>query len=291
MARLSGRHRELFYRWLFRFSLTVFLVTTLLPLYYTFVLAITPHRQVGSFVPPTVSLEGFSIAWRLVDWGLAMTNSMIITLGTVALVLAVAIPAAYAFGRLSFPGRRVLFVGVLSLILFPPQGIAMQLYTLFTFDIELLGTSYQVFNTPPAIILPVSTFNLPIAVGLLTVFFASVPDDLEKTALVEGANRIQAIRHAVLPLAKPGIVSVAVLVYIDAYTEMFFSKFMSAGYKSVGSTVQMGIYGIYHPPRGLVWPNALAAAGVMGLIPSALVLLYMVGKLDTWLTEWGAITR
>lgn len=289
LARLTGRRGDLFYRLCFRLSLAFFLVFTLAPLYYLLALAVTPNTYVGPFVPPSISPQGFVVAWEFVDWGSAFLNSMILTLGTLVLVLAVAIPAAYAFGRFEFPGRKPLLVGIIVLIFFPKQGLAVALFGMFTTDVELLGISFRLFNTYAGIILPLSVNNLPLSVALLTVFFASVPDDLEKAARVEGATRVQAFRHAVLPLAKPGIVSVAILVYVDAYTENFFTWFMTFGPNEVGATVNNHLYSLYNPAGSLIFPNALAAAALIGLVPSALVLLYMVGKLDTFLSEWGAI--
>lgn len=289
LARLSTRHRELFYRLCFRTALVVSLVFTLAPLYYLLAVAVTPNTAAGALVPPTVSPEGFRVAWGAVDWARAFLNTALVTVGTLALVLGVAVPAAYAFARFEFPGRRPLFVATLALFLFPKQGFAVALFSMFTTPVDILGVSVRLYNTRPGIVLPLAAYRLPLAVGLLTVFFASVPDDLERAARVEGATRYQAFRHAVLPLASPGVVSVAVFVYVSAYTENFFTWFMTFGANDAGYTVTNTLHAM--GTGTVVYPNAVAAAGLVGLVPSALVLLFVAGRLDSWLSEWGALTE
>lgn len=272
----------------------MFAAGALFPIVYMFSIALTPHSYVwtdANLIPPRISLEGFTLALARVDWVLAYSNSILIAGGSTLLVLGVSVPAAYAFGRLSFPGRRLLFVAVLLVFLFPQQSVAIPLYDLFVSQIELFGWTLQIYDTPVAIILPLSTFMLPLAVALLTVFFAGIPEDLENAARLEGATRLEALWHVILPLARPGIASVATLVFIEAYTDHFFTLFMTRGAGGAASTVQSNIYYIYNPPWALAYPNVLAAAGLIGLIPVVFVLLYLVHRLDSWLAAWTSVTR
>ncbi|QIO22066.1 carbohydrate ABC transporter permease [Haloarcula sp. JP-L23] len=295
LARLGGRYRGPFYRLCFRAALGASLLVTLFPIYWLLVTALTPHYLVWGHVgvvPPEVSSEGFAMAFRRVDWVLAFANSLGIALLTTGLVLCVAVPAAYAFGRLEFPGRRPLFAAVLFLAVFPPQSIAIPLYELFVTPIPGLSKSAPtVYQTPAAVVLPISAFAMPLSLGLLTVFFAGIPDDLEDAARIAGATRVQALWRVVVPLARPGIVSVATLVFVAAYTEQFFTLFMTVGDGAVETTVQLEIYNIYNPFWALAYPNLLAAAGLIGLIPSFLVLLFVSGNLNGWLSAWGATTN
>ena len=294
LARLGVDHRAALYTWCFRLALFACLLVSLFPIYWLLVMALTPHLlvwgQIG-VVPPAVSAEGFVLALTRHNWVLAFANSLFVSVVTTLLVLLVGIPAGYAFGRLRFPGRRPLFALVLLLAVFPPQAVAKPLYHLFVTQLTVVGIDLPVvYRTPAAIILPISTFALPLSIGLLTVFFAGIPDDLEQAARIAGATRHEAIRYVVLPLARPGVVSVATLVFVEAYTEQFFSRFMSIGDGAVETSVQLVIYNIYNPKWALAYPNALAAAGLLGLVPSFFVLLVMVGRLDTWLSAWGDAT-
>ena len=291
--RAGQTREERLYWWGVRFALAVFALGALFPIYFMFVVALTPHSYVWTdigLVPPLVSLEGFEFALARVDWVQAYAYSLLIAGGSTLLVLLVSIPAAYAFGRLSFPGRRVLFVAVLCIFLFPQQSVALPLYELFVSEIELFGWTLKIYDTPVAIVLPLSTFMLPLAIALLTLFFSGIPTDLEDAARLEGATRIEALWHVVLPLAKPGIASVATLVFIEAYTDHFFTLFMTRGAGGAASTVQANIYYIYNPPWALAYPNALAAAGLIGLIPVVFVVAYLVHNLDSWLAAWNDVT-
>jgi multiple sugar transport system permease protein len=288
---LVVRHGDLIHRLCLRVLIVVFVVTSLAPLYMAAVYAVTPHLAVWNgpgLIPATVSPEGFLIAIARIQWPLAFVNSMLISWLATLLALCVAIPAGYVFGRLRFPGRRPLFVAVLLIALFPPQAFARPLLQLFQTQVTLLGvTTPQLYNTHAAVALPIGTLSLPLSIALLTVFFAGIPDDLEAAARVEGASRIGALRRVILPLARPGVASVATLVFVEAYTEYFFTAFMTQGYRSVGTTIQAGIYQMYQPPWRLAYPNGVAAAGLIGLLPSAVVILYLTGRLDSWLSAWG----
>jgi multiple sugar transport system permease protein len=291
IVQLSVHHDDLVATLCFRVALVAFVVTSLAPLYMLVVYAVTPHLAVWDgpgLIPSQVSAEGLRVALARIDWPLAFFNSMVVSWSATLFALGVAIPTGYVFGRLSFPGRRPLFAGVVLLAVFPPQAFARPLLQLFRVQLRAFGLATpQLYNTHFAIALPVGTLTLPLSIALLTVFFSGIPDDLEAAARVEGATRLQALRRVILPLARPGVLSVATLVFVEAYTEYFFTAFMSQGYRSVGATIQTGIYHMYQPPWRLAYPNAVAAAGVIGLLPSALVLLYIAGRLDSWLSAWG----
>lgn len=291
LARLTNVYGEPFARICFRFGLGVSLVFSLFPIYWLFVVAVTPHPDVWTGVglfPKTISSQGFRLALQTVDWGLALFNSLLIAVLTTAFVLLVSIPAGYAFGRLNFYGRRPFFAAVLLVAVFPPESIFLPLNDLFRGYTEVFGVSPPaLFNTHVAVILPSSTLILPLAIGLLTVFFASVPNELEDAARVAGATRLQAMRRVVFPLARPGIASVTTLVFIESYTEYFFTAFMTAGARGAGYTVQSRLSEIITPIWQLGFPNMAAAAGLFGLLPSLFVVLYMSGQIDSWLSEWG----
>lgn len=294
LARLAGPHGKRFERLCFRLALVVSLVIALFPIYWTAVVAVTPHPQVWQnigVVPTAVSAEGIALAFGTTNWVSVLGNSILISLLTTALVLLVATPAGYVFGRLEFPGRRPLFVAVLLVAVIPPQGIALPLYRLFRGYVTVAGVSPpELFDTPAGIVLPSSALVVPLAIGLLTVFFAGVPDDLEDAARIAGATRGQALRLVILPLARPGIVSVATLVFIEAYTEYFFTAFMTTGPRGIGYTVQSRLQEMVTPLWQLAYPNMVAVASLIGLVPPALVILYMSGQLDSWLSAWGSAT-
>jgi multiple sugar transport system permease protein len=276
-------------------ALAATLLVTLFPFYWLAVVAVTPHLTVwggADLVPTTISPEGFVLALRTVDWGLALANSLLIAGGSTLLVLGVSIPAGYAFGRLEFFGRRPLFVLTLLVFVFPPEAVGIPLYEVFLGLTEIFGvTPPRLYNTHLAVVLPTSVFLLPLAIGLLTVFFRGMPDSLEDAARVAGATRMGALRHVLIPLARPGILSVAALVFVQSYTEYFFTSFMTDGYQGAGYTVQSQIHGIVSPLWQLAYPNMAAVAGLLGLLPSFLVLLYISGRLESWLDAWTAVTR
>src|SRR6202007_161789 len=117
--------------------------------------------------------------------------------------------AAYALARLDFPGKRLLIAVVLLISMFPAISLVTPL-----FNIE---RRVGLFDTWPGLIIPYITFALPLAIYTLSAFFREIPWDLEKAAKMDGASSAQAFRKVIAPLAAPGIVTTAILVFIFAW--------------------------------------------------------------------------
>jgi multiple sugar transport system permease protein len=123
------------------------------------------------------------------------------------------------------------------------------------------------------------------------VFFREMPESLEDAARVAGATRMGALRRVLLPLARPGVLSVAALVFVESYTEYYFTAFMTVGYQGAGYTVQSQIHRMVSLLWQLAYPNMAAVAAFVGLVPSFLVLLYISGQLESWLDAWASVSR
>ncbi len=145
----------------------------------------------------------------------AMRSSLVVSIGTMALTLVLAAPAAYALARLKLPGGSLVLLLLLITQLLPSIVLAGPLFIVFS-RIGLVN-SYQ------ALILADTTISLPFAVIILRPFFLSVPHDLEQAALVDGATRWGAFRRITLPLVKPGLVTVAAFAFLFAWGEFVFA--------------------------------------------------------------------
>jgi multiple sugar transport system permease protein len=145
----------------------------------------------------------------------AMRSSLVVSLGTMALTLVLAAPAAYALARLRLPGGSLVLLLLLVTQLLPSIVLAGPLFIVFS-RIGLVN-SYQ------ALILADATISLPFAVIILRPFFLSVPLDLEQAALVDGATRWGAFLRITLPLVKPGLVTVAAFAFLFAWGEFVFA--------------------------------------------------------------------
>ena len=134
---------------------------------------------------------------------------------TTILAVVVAVPAAYAFSRFSFPSRNFLFFAALLRNMFPAVIFLVPLFILMRW----LG----LVNTHGSLILTYLTFGLPLAIWLLKGFYDNIPIQLEQAARIDGATRFQAFLLIVMPLSTPGIIATAIYTFILAWNEYIYA--------------------------------------------------------------------
>lgn len=159
--------------------------------------------------PPAVGNIGE--AWSRGQLGLAMLNSAIVTGLTVGLVLVLAVSGAYSLTRLRPPGRAVLFLIVLAPLIVPMEVLVVPLFSIY----RALG----LINSLPGLALTNVVASVSFATVILAGYFRTIPQDLVDAARVDGAGRLGVLLRIVVPLARPGIVAVAVLVAVFAWND------------------------------------------------------------------------
>lgn len=184
----------------------------------------------------------------------AMRSSAIIAVGTMLLTLVLAAPAAYALARLRLKGAALVMLLLLLTQLLPSIVIATPLFVLFT-RIELV-------NSYPALILADATVTLPFAVIILRPFFLSIPRELEAAAMVDGDNRFGAFVRIVLPLVRPGLLTVAVFAFLMAWGEFIFALSLNTKESVQPITVALNTFiGQY----GTEWNNLMAVSTTVAI--------------------------
>ena len=149
--------------------------------------------------------DNYYLAWTRGHFGQFFFNSLLYTLCVVVGVILISSLAAYAFSRLKFPGRNVLFILLISTMMIPIPGSFIALYVLLV--------KLHLVNTRLGYILPQINGGLALGIFLLKTFFDKLPQDLEDAARIDGCNKFQVYLNVALPLAKPAL---AVLVVFNA---------------------------------------------------------------------------
>jgi multiple sugar transport system permease protein len=184
----------------------------------------------------------------------AILNSMIISVGTMALTLLLAAPAAYALARLQLRGGTLITLLLLITQLLPAIVIATPLFVLFS-RIKLL-------NSYPSLILANTTFTLPFAVIVLRPFFLTVPAELEAAAKIDGCTQWSAFWWVVLPLVRPGLVTVAAFAFLMAWGEFLFALALTTNEDVQPVTVALNKFmGQY----GTQWEKLMAVATTIAI--------------------------
>lgn len=267
--------------WLFwRFTVVVVICYALLPVAWLVSLSLKPAGDLGDgrFFPRAISLEHYVAVFRDPQFPAALLNSLGVGLIATLIAVIVATLAAYAIVRLRFPGRRLVLVAALAVAMFPPIAIVGPLFDLW----RLLG----LFDTWAGLVIPYMTLTLPLAIWTISAFFRELPWELERAARVDGATRLGAFRHAILPLAAPGVFASAILVFIFAWNDFLFAASLTSTQAS--RTVPAAIAFFTGSSRFEQPTGSLAAASVVVTIPVVLLILVFQRRIVAGLTG-GAV--
>jgi len=125
--------------------------------------------------------------------------------------------AAYSFARESFRGRSGAYSFILGSRLLPPVAVAIPIY--------LIINQLDLLDTKTALVLLHSAFTLPFTIWVLSLYFQSLPREVEDAALVDGCTRFGVLQHVVVPLATPGLAAVGAFAFLFSYSEFLFALF------------------------------------------------------------------
>ena len=279
------------YRAAFYVATVFFLVTTLFPFYWLFMVAITPRgslRDVGVFTPGGVNLAAFIDIFQRIPFHRYMFNSFLIATVATVTVLIVASLSGYVFGRLRFRGRNLLLLGVLVTSFFPPAAFFVPLNRLFNANVDVLRpilSAGSLYNTPFAIFIPLSAIYLPLSIFILMTFYSQIPDGLEDAARVEGTTRIGALFRVIVPLSAPGVATAGVLTFITVYNEYFFSSLMTDGRPGNWAPMLEGV--LRYQGQFEVLFNLMAASSIVAVLPVAILVVVAQEKIVSGLTAGG----
>jgi multiple sugar transport system permease protein len=198
-----------------------FLAFALFPFYWMAVTSLKSNQeiytaqQIPLLVRQGMTLEHYRYVLRETLFGQWMLNSLIVS-GTATLISAcVSTLAAYALARLRFRGSQFFGMAVFITYLVPP--------TLLFIPLSRLVASLGVSDTPWALILTYPTFLVPFCTWLLMGYFRTIPREMEESALVDGANRMQAMVRIVLPLAAPGVLTAIMFAFTISWGHFIYA--------------------------------------------------------------------
>jgi multiple sugar transport system permease protein len=190
------------------------------------------------------------------------TLNIVIECGAATIItIVLATLAAYAFARMKFRGQQALFYAVLATMAFPAYTTLIPLYRIMS--------DFGLVNTYTGIVLVYVSGFLPLATWVLHNYFTNMPIGLEEAALIDGASRLRVLRYIVLPLARPGIISTALITFLFAWAQFLFPLVLSTDSSTQPLTVLIAAL----QGRHVVPSTLLNAAGVLAIAVPALLAL------------------
>jgi multiple sugar transport system permease protein len=253
-------------------GIVLLVIWTFIPIYWAINLSLQSGAQIAAkpsnYVPPTPSLSAY--AQLLTGDGETATSirqsivNIFIECGAATIITVVlATLAAYAFARMTFRGKNIVFYGVLATMAFPAYTTLIPLYRIMS--------SVGLVNTYTGIVLVYVSGFLPLATWIMQNYMSSLPVALEEAGLMDGASRMQVLWHVVMPLALPGIISTALITFLSAWGQFLFPLVLSTDASTQPLTVVISAL----QGRHTVPVNLLSAAGVVAIIVPAAIALFM----------------
>ncbi len=227
-------------------------------------------------IPDFTQVSNFVKIWTQTNFLRYLLNSIWVSLASTVLGVAVAVPAAYAFSRFSFPGKNALFFSVLVRNMFP--------LVVFLIPLFILMRNLRLVDTHLSLIVTYLTFGLPLSIWLLKGFYDNIPPQLEQAARIDGATRFQAFWKIVMPLSSPGIIATAIYAFIQAWNEYVYALTFLNSDRLL--TLPVGLQRFF-AEYSTNWPGLMAASFIMS-VPVVVLFLVLQKHFVRALTE-GAV--
>ena len=273
---------NLFEKILLYSGILLFMIFILLPFVEMFYASLRPldhlFRSPYQFFSDDLSFWAYGEMWNTVPMlGRYIFNSFYLATSVTIITILFVIPAAYSYARFNFPGKNSSLYLLLAINMFSGAVLLIPLYKL----LRTLG----LLNSYQAMIVPGVAFLIPTSIWLLKSYFEKIPIDLEEAAFVDGASRIQILRHIITPLSTPGLVVVSIYIFIGAYAQQFLFA-ITFNSKKEYMPIPAGLYEFIGYTT-VKW-NEMMAASLVGIAPVLFVFLFLQKYIVEGLTA-GAV--
>jgi glycerol transport system permease protein len=245
--------------------LVLYVVFLVLPLYWLVNMSFKTNEEIlatFSLFPREFTLDNYRHIFTDPSWYMGYVNSIYyVTLNTL-ISLIVALPAAYAFSRYTFVGDKHLFFWLLTNRMAPPAVFLLPFFQLYS--------SIGLFDTHIAVALAHCLFNVPLSVWILEGFISGVPKEIDETAFLDGYSFPRFFLTIFIPLIRSGIGVTAFFCFMFSWVELLLARTLtSVDAKPIAAVMTRTV-----SASGMDW-GVLAAAGVLTIIPGALVIWFV----------------
>lgn len=252
----------------------------LIPVLYAFSVSLNAGNSLlgsnFSFLPRQMTLENYRAVFveePILRW---MVNSTLMAAAAVGISLGTGIPAAYAFSRKRFPGRRAVLRLLILLYAFPSLLSMTALYKLLS--------PMGLMNSRLGLVIVYTGTMAVFALWNMKGYFDTIPVEIEEAAMIDGARPVQLVMKVVLPLARPTIVVTSMMVLIYVWNEYIFAINFMTGEDSF--TLAAGLYSLQATEMSGSWP-VFSAASIVVSVPILIIFFLLQKNMTTGLTSGG----
>jgi len=231
---------------------------------------------IGPIWPEKFILDNYRFVIENLNIGRSFINTVIVTAFSIFLILIVSVMAGYAFAKIKFPGRDVIFLIFIASLTIPPQVTLIPLFLMLK-EISLL-------DSLTGLIASYTGLGVAFSIFLMRAFFVTIPDALRESAIIDGASEFVAFWKVILPLARPGIATVAIFQFVSIWNEfMYAATFILSPEKRTLQPAIRSLVGRYSTDWG-----ALCAGMVIAVIPILITFIVLQKQFIKGLTA-GAV--
>jgi ABC-type glycerol-3-phosphate transport system permease component len=259
-------------------ALTLLALVTVYPFVWMVLTSLRARNTIfnGPFIPEHFVFDAYPQAWQQTQFGAHFLNSAIIAVCSLAGILLLSTSAGYAFAKLQFPFKRVLYVLLLSTMAMPATSLIIPLYL----QVKGLG----LLNSQLGLILVYIGSMSPFSIFLMRSFFEVLPDELIESARIDGASESVIFYKVMLPLARAGVGTVIILQFLAIWNEFLYANvLLQDPAKQPLQPVIFNLVGQFNTN----W-TSLTAALTMAIIPVVVVYIRMQKQFVAGLTQ-GAL--
>jgi glycerol transport system permease protein len=248
-----------------RTILALYLVFLLVPIYWLLNMSLKTNTEITTSLtlwPRNLTFDNYLVIFSDPSWYSGYLHSITYVALNTVISLGLALPAAYAFSRYRFLGDKHLFFWLLTNRMAPPAVFALPFFNLYS--------AVGLFDTPLAVALAHCLFNVPLAVWILEVFMSGVPREIDETAQFDGYSYPHFFVKIFMPLIASGIGVAAFFCFMFSWVELLLARTLTTvNAKPIAATMTRTV-----SAAGMDW-GLLAAAGVLTLVPGALVIWFV----------------
>lgn len=260
--------------------LCVYAVIQLFPLFWLITFSLKDNTQIfGENImglPDPWVFENYVEALKNAKVGTYLLNSLIVTGSTILLTILTSTMASYAIARMRWKFSQAFLLFITMGMMIPVHASLLPLFQSFS--------KMHILNSRISLILPYLGFAIPLATNVLTLFFKTIPLELEEAAVIDGCSIYQTFFHIMLPMVKPAIATVSIFTYLSSWNElMFATTFINKADLKTLTVGVMSMIGQYSTRWG-----PIGAGLVVATVPSIIGYIFVSAQLPNAISA-GAV--
>ena len=273
-------------------ALITLAVTIIVPVAWVFMASVKENSEFYGnpwTLPAGFHWQNFVYAWTKARMGDYMLNSVIVTALALAILLVVALPAAYGLSRFKFRGRGVLNVGFMAGLFINVNYIVVPIFLMLVsgdnFLKKIFGTGFLLNNIVVLAVVYAAT-ALPFTIYLLSGYFATLPHDFEEAAYIDGAGYGKTMLKIIFPMAKPSILTIILFNFLSFWNEYIISMTLLSSANGP-KTLPVGLMNLTQAQQSAAQYGQLYAGLVLVMLPTLILYMCVQKKLTQGMTVGG----